>query len=112
MNPSQRNNNPLNLEFANQTESIGSDGRFAKFPDGPSGWRAAHVQIREDQNRGLTLREFAFKFAPPNENNTNAYLDFMIDQLKSVNRDSPLRMVSVYALAGIMAQYEGYYNKD
>lgn len=110
-NPAQRNNNPLNLRFANQTEAQGFDkNNFALFPTPEAGWRAAHAQINLDKSRGLTLREFIFKFAPPVENNTNDYLNFVASQF-TYNVDTSLSAFSTYALAGVMAQFEGYYNK-
>jgi hypothetical protein len=108
----QKNNNPLNLRYAGQYEANGKDEEgFAIFPTPAAGWRAAHAQIRLDQNRKLNLGDFIFKFAPPNENNTNAYLQFVMDEL-----DMPYHIklmdISPYALAGVMAQMEGYYNKE
>lgn len=111
MNKSQRNNNPLNLRYAKQREALGADGTgFATFPSPDAGWRAGHNQIELDQGRRLTLKEFIFKFAPPNENDTNAYLDFVATQLR-VEVDIPIAHISKYALAGVMAKFEGYYNK-
>lgn len=111
MNRSQRNCNPLNLRFAHQIEAtrLDADG-FAIFPTPDAGWRAAHAQIKLDQDRGMTLKDFIFKFAPPNENDTNVYLEFVKVQL-SYTDETPLRMISPYALAGVMAAQEGYYAK-
>lgn len=111
MTKAQRNHNPVNLRFAGQKEAIGTDDdNFARFPTDPAGWRAAHAQIKLDQNRGLTIEKFIFKFAPPNENNTNAYLDFVLKEIR-ISGNVLLSNVSRYALAGVMAQYEGY-NKE
>jgi hypothetical protein len=112
MNRSQRNNNPGNLVFAGQKEAVGKDDKgFAVFPDAPAGWRALHTQIKLDARRGLSLQEFIAKYAPPYENDTRGYLKFVCNELK----ESPLvllKEVSVYALAGVMAQMEGYYHKN
>ena len=111
MNRAQKNNNPLNLRFAHQTEATGQDDKgFAVFPSPMAGWRAAHAQIRKDQKRKMTLSDFIFKFAPPNENETNDYLAFVLDQLNELG-DAPLAWQNVYALSGVMAQYEGYYSE-
>ncbi len=107
MNVAQRNNNPINLDFAGQAYAH-PDGRFARFDAPWHGWDAAHAQVEKDQGRGETFRQFIAKFAPPNENNTSAYLEFVCGQLK-VGKDAPLASVSKYAIAGVMAQYEGYY---
>jgi hypothetical protein len=111
MNRGQRNNNPVNLRYTGQTDSIGHDeADFAVFKDAPSGWRAAHRQIGYDVKRGLTLKQFIHKFAPPNENDTDAYLEFVCRELR-VSRDDLLATVSPFAIVGVMAQMEGYYNK-
>jgi hypothetical protein len=110
MNPAQRNNNPINLEFAHQHEATGSDGRFAIFPNAPAGWRAAHAQIILDRGRKLTLREFLMKFAPPDENDTAKYIIFVARNLNT-SADVPLSQISAYALAGVMAMQEGYYSQ-
>ena len=81
------------------------------FPDGPAGWRAAHAQIKLDISRGLSLKEFIFKFAPPTENDTSAYLRFVAEQL-NVKENTPLSLISPFALAGVQAAMEGYYAKD
>ena len=112
MNPSQRNCNPLNLRFSGQTEATGqSEQGFAVFPTPMAGWRAAHAQLKLDQSRGLTVGEEIYKWAPPIENDTPAYLKFVCRELW-VTSDTPLTEVSVYALAGVMANMEGYYNKE
>jgi hypothetical protein len=107
MNIPQKNNNPVNLRFAGQEHAFELEG-FACFQTPMDGWRAAHRQIALDQKRGLSLKEFIFKFAPPNENNTNNYLDFVCKEL-NVGPDTPLAQISKFALAGVMAQEEGYY---
>jgi len=118
MNRAQRNNNPVNLKFAGQNEAIGQDSDgFAIFPTPMAGWRAAHAQIKLDQVRGLTLKQFIFKFAPPEENNTNAYLEFVMDHLQieddpNPTPDTKLFDISKYSLAGVMAQMEGYYKEE
>jgi hypothetical protein len=109
VNRPQRNHNPLNLRFASQHESTGADPEsFAVFSDDPAGWRAAHAQIRLDQSRNLTLGAFLRKFAPANENDSDRYIRFACSELR-VPAERPLDMVSAYALAGVMAQMEGYY---
>ena len=111
MNKGQRNHNPVNLRYMGQWEATGKDDTgFAVFPDGPTGWRAAHNQIFRDQGRGLTLKQFIFKFAPPVENDTNRYLQFVAGELDK-SEDDLLSAISPYALAGVMAKMEGYYNK-
>ena len=111
-NRPQRNNNPLNIRYVKQPEATGPDkDGYAIFPTPEAGWRAAHAQIRLDANRGLTLREFVYKFAPSSENDTIAYLDFIESSIVA-GPHMLLNDISPYAIAGVMAQMEGYYAID
>jgi hypothetical protein len=71
-----RNNNPGNLEpVVRWTGLVGSDGRFAKFSTPYHGIRAIGVDLRAKVKRGLTTpREVISEYAPPNENDTEAYI--------------------------------------
>jgi len=94
-----------------QIESTGKcDKGFAIFPTPDAGWRAAHAQIALDMARELTFREFIDKFAPPVENDTVAYLDFVCQEM-AVSPEEKLSSVSRYALGGVMAKMEGYFNR-
>jgi hypothetical protein len=112
MNRPQRNHNPGNLRFAGQRESIGSDdGGYARFADDVAGWRALVRQIQLDQKRGDTIIKFIEDYAPKNENHTAAYLKFLCLGLRAQITDK-LSDYSPYALAGLIACYEGYFVKD
>jgi hypothetical protein len=112
MTRGQKNNNPVNLRYAGQKEATGKDDKgFAVFPDGPAGWRAAHGQIKLDADRGLSIKQFINKFAPPSENDTGFYIRFICDQLK-IEPDTAVLSVSYLSLAAVMAQVEGYYLKE
>jgi hypothetical protein len=111
MNISQKNNNPVNLRYAGQIEATGKDDKgYAVFPTPDAGWRAAHNQIALDKARNLTLKAFITKFAPPNENDTANYLKFICGELR-LGPEQFLTEVSKYALAGVLARMEGYYNR-
>ena len=118
MNVSQRCNNPVNLMIPqpigeamgvyafNEKTGLG----YAYFTTPMAGWRAAFRQIKTDQKRGLSLKQFIFKFAPPSENDTNTYLDFVRKEM-NVDDSVPLSSLSCYALAGVMAKFEGYFEE-
>lgn len=102
----------MNLRFAHQTESIGpGEQGFAAFSEPEAGWRAAHAQINLDKTRGLTVLQEIYKWAPPNENDTETYLTFVCRECKC-DPDDALSSVSSYAIAGVMAAMEGYYAKS
>ncbi len=112
MNRCQLNHNPGNLRFAKQKEATGQDNKgFAIFPDAPAGFRALHNQITLDRQRGLTVGQFVNKYAPPTENNTSNYLNFVCTQLRC-KADTPLMEVSKYALGAVIAAMEGYYSQQ
>ena len=74
---SWRNNNPGNMEygaFAKAHGAIGTDGRFAIFPDEATGQRARTALIfNGDKYRNLTLTQAIERYAPSSENHTTAY---------------------------------------
>jgi hypothetical protein len=77
-----RNNNPLNLEYGPFTiaqGATGSDGRFAVFPDMPTGIAALAKQlmIYQDQHGLDTISGIVNRWAPSSENNTAAYISFV-----------------------------------
>lgn len=73
-----RNNNPGNLNFAGQagaTKEGGPNGRFAVFGSMQAGVAALVRQIGLYVKRGRnTIRKILEVYAPPGENNTNAYI--------------------------------------
>lgn len=86
----QRNNNPINLIFAGQDGAVcsvcgGKDPRrpcaggrtahgFAKFAVAGVGWAAAYRQVALWIQSAHSLEQLITTQAPPNENNTTAYI--------------------------------------
>lgn len=74
-----RNNNPLNIRKGNDWNGetlISQDKEFETFKNPTFGFRAGAKLIRNYyHNYGLTtVREILNRFAPPSENNTEAYI--------------------------------------
>ena len=74
-----RNNNPLNIRHnadVFQGEIKGNDKSFKTFSSMPYGYRAAFVTLHTYLTKyGLnTIEKIITRFAPPNENNTKAYI--------------------------------------
>lgn len=61
--------------------------RFAAWPERGNGVAAAYRQIAAWIERGLTLRQVIELQAPPNENNTTAYLNMVLAYCKNFNKD-------------------------
>jgi hypothetical protein len=111
MTQAQLLRNPGNLRYARQREAIGESEGFAKFQSDPAGWRALVNQIKLDAKRGHTLETFIAKYAPPIENETEKYLDFVCAALDA----KPARRIGNFhpaAIAGAIAWYEGYFVKE
>lgn len=77
----ERNFNPGNLNYAGQAGAsleAGSNARFAKFNSEEEGIAALVRQLRLYQQRGIdTIGEIVKKYAPPSENDTQAYIASM-----------------------------------
>lgn len=74
----ERNFNPGNLNYAGQAGAsleAGGNARFAKFNSEEEGIAALVRQLRLYQQRGIdTIGEIVKKYAPPSENDTQAYV--------------------------------------
>ena len=69
-----RNNNPGNLRYKGQPGAEQGEGGFARFKDYDAGHAEEVRQLGLYASRGLTLEQALTKWAPPNENNTAAYI--------------------------------------
>jgi hypothetical protein len=77
-----RNNNPGNIEygsFARNHGAVGSDGRFAIFPDAATG-NSALQSLFTNNYGSLTIAQMMQHYAPPSENNTQNYIDFIVNR--------------------------------
>ena len=62
--------------------AIGSDGRFAIFPTPEAGREAKNKLLFEaDSYRGLSIEKAISKYAPPNENDTEGYINKVTQSL-------------------------------
>ena len=100
--------NPGNLKFANQEGATGKDDRgFAIFSTPEEGWDALYRQIELDKGRDLTLDKFVNKYAPPSENDTTAYRNFLQGEL-NVGKNTNINKLDTQKLAIAIAKQEGY----
>lgn len=76
-----RQKNPGNLRFVGQKGASKGTKNFAIFKTHQEGWNALRRQIQLDASRGLTLKQFIYKYAPPQENNTARYLATLASKL-------------------------------
>lgn len=71
------NLNPGNLNFDEQPSST-QNGRWAKFPDFYYGKEALHADISAKLEKLDTIRDIISLYAPPSENDTEAYINSVI----------------------------------
>ena len=89
-----RNNNPMNLRYVPNLRWQGQSGvdrdGYLIFFSPAYGIRAACVNIMHYKYHlgCTTLRDYVKRWAPPCENNTSAYLDYMCVELH-INPDDP-----------------------
>lgn len=109
---SWRNNNPGNLEygkFAKNHGAIGTDGRFAVFPDKETG-DEARIALLRGKYGNHSIEEMVATYAPPHENDTGRYAS-VISAAAGVSpstRISDLSPEQFSNMVGKMAQHEGW----
>jgi len=74
-----RDHNPGDLEHAPHIYAW--DGKIGIEPDDQAGWEDLERQLQLYAARGMTLETMVPVYAPPNENDAAAYLQFLCDGL-------------------------------
>lgn len=104
-----RNNNPGNIEYAGQRNATReSKGRFAKFNtpfDGVAGMSHQLMRYFTGKTTGqelTTVRQIISTWAPPEENNTKAYIDWISRQL-GVGPDDSINLRDPNVMQTLMA---------
>jgi hypothetical protein len=88
------NNNPTNLSYyPSQPNLVGTDGTFGQYPTMQDGIAAAQNQLLINQNQHgyTTLSQQLTAWAPPNENNTSAYIT-AVSQQTGIGPNDPIDM--------------------
>ncbi|WP_199899828.1 hypothetical protein [Shewanella marina] len=107
-----RNNNPLNIETGDNWQGlIGSDGRFAQFETPFYGIRAAGRTLRTYRIKyGLTnIAQIINRWAPPHENPTDKYIDFVATQA-GISANQSLSMADYPRVVAAMIHFENGIN--
>ncbi len=112
-----RNNNPLNIRRSKDKwqglRAQQTDAAFCQFETMAYGWRAAFVLLTRTYYhtyRLFTIRNIIMRWAPENENNTEAYIA-NVSRLTGIDPNEPLGISSDQparwmALAVAMAIHE------
>ena len=97
---SQTNNNPGNLMYAGQPGATGQTAAgFAIFPTYQAGYQALQNQIALDASRGLTISQFANKYAPAAGGNDPASYAAQLAAATGLSVNDPLSMADTSAVA-------------
>ena len=91
-----RNHNPLNIRRSKDLwkgmAEVQTDRAFVQFKSLEWGWRAAFYLLTRTyyhKYRLDTIRDIVTRWAPPNENNTKAYIE-NVSRLTGIAPDDPL----------------------
>jgi BMFP domain-containing protein YqiC len=112
-----RNNNPLNLRYIDPSRAfngqVRNDGGYGVYDSMQNGVRAAGKQLKQYAARGMsTIRQIVSTWAPPAENDTQAYVADVSAQL-DLDADESFDVVTQLAdLAAAMARHENGYLDD
>lgn len=72
-----RDNNPGDLRHSPHSFHTGDPNAIGQIPTAEEGWADLERQLELFAHRGMTLREAIYQFAPPSENNSERYLQFV-----------------------------------
>jgi hypothetical protein len=104
-----RNNNPLNIRVGNnwQGEVQNTDGEFEQFESVVMGIRAAAKLLKtyRDKYGFNTIEQIITRWAPPEENNTAAYIK-SVEARTGIARDRQLATDDYKALISAMIFHE------
>ena len=101
-----RTKNPLNIRFNENNDWIGQTGQdsgFSSFTNESFGYRAADRVLNSYGRSGVsTVRDTISRFAPPSENDTDNYIDF-IAQRTGLNPDDQIDLSDQNTRATLLA---------
>lgn len=106
-----RNQNPGNIIYVPSNDwlgQIGKGGRFCVFKDIEFGRRATRILISNHVRRGMTLEQSVYTYAPPNENNTEVYLN-NLETWTGVSRKTKLNTLNESQIESIV---QGIFRKE
>ncbi len=76
-----RDNNPGDLRHSPHSFHSGDPNAIGQIDTPEDGWADLERQLQLFAKRGLTLQEAIYEFAPPTENDSQQYLDFICNGL-------------------------------
>lgn len=99
MSLQEQTKNPLNLRYSAKNQWLGQVGElkgFCVFQNEAYGFRAAFKNVCTYLRQGHdTIEKIVSRWAPPCENNTEQYINFVADDVM-IDRDRTLHMQSIH----------------
>jgi len=92
--------------------NTGKNGTFSIFPDYQTGRKEAKALLRRAYN-DKTISSAMYKYAPPSENNTEAYISYICTKT-GLPPSTPLSSMSdsdLDSMVDAIEKYEGFYDK-
>src|ERR1700722_16126854 len=84
-----RDNNPGDLRHSPHSYHLpGAPNAIGEIPPVAEGWEDLEHQLQLYAQRGMTLRQAIYEFAPPTENNPSAYLNYVVKGLGDISPDT------------------------
>lgn len=85
-----RNNNPGDIQYGSFAKMNGADRiedgvqapRFAHFPTPEVGFAALHALLSGPSYAGLSVEAAINRYAPPSENNSQGYVEYVCHQVQ------------------------------
>ncbi|MBR9795987.1 MAG: hypothetical protein GYB45_07950, partial [Gammaproteobacteria bacterium] len=106
MTVADRTNNPLNVRYNESNNWLGQTGQdsgFSSFSDENYGYRAADRVLGSYGERGInTLRDTISTFAPPSENDTEGYINYVAGQT-GIGADDEINLADPGTRATVLA---------
>lgn len=85
-----RDNNPGDLRHSPHSSHTGEGPNdIGEINTVADGWADLERQLKLYADRGMTIQQAVYEFAPPNENNTANYLEFVCKGL-GMQQDEPI----------------------
>lgn len=89
-----RNHNPGDLRHSPHSVHTDDPNSIGAIDDDADGWADLERQLTLYADRGMTLSAVVYVYAPPSENDSASYLDFLIQSFGGlIDADTPLRRI-------------------
>lgn len=106
-----KNRNPLNIRYSSKNKWLGQRGQnkgFCVFSSLRLGFRAAFLLLRNYVRQGdNTIESIVTRWAPPSENNVEAYIDYVCKKSYIFDREKVItKTEDLFSVLRAMGIYE------